>query len=490
MSFITADRKQIDLIGYSLDDFVEKDSKARFVVDIVEKLNTKEIEESYSAQGGEAYDPKIMLAIWFFSYSESETSTRKIENNCKKNMDYIYVSANLRPDHSTLSRFRKRHLEVLGKYFVEIIRIAQKKGLSEFKEIAIDGSKIRSASSKKKSMKEETISRYIKAIEKDIDNYLQEVEKEEDLGELEKLKIKKEKLEGAKEKLQERKKDIKKDNRGSHQVNIEEADAYMMETAGRVSFPGYNAQLSVDTKTQLIVAAEVVQDRNDEKQFSRQHKKVEENLGQSVDREYVADGGYKSLEQLKYIAENKIEAYLRSSSKQRTKEEILKTRKKITRGDFKYDKDKDSYICPAGKELKLYRIENNIFFKGKKYRTKQCTGCELLKLCLANNNKKGHREIRRDNREIYAEMMNQKMQTEQAKKILFRRRTTVEPVIGNIKSNMGNNRFRLKGLNNVNGEFYLMCIGHNINKLYNLLVFIFLLCTTSKNPKYDYIVLN
>jgi hypothetical protein len=82
------------------------------------------------------------------------------------------------------------------------------------------------------------------------------------------------------------------------------------------------------------------------------------------------------------------------------------------------------------------------------------------------------------------------MQTEQAKKILFRRRTTVEPVIGNIKSNMGNNRFRLKGLNNVNGEFYLMCIGHNINKLYNLLVFIFLLCATSKNPKYDYIVLN
>lgn len=490
MSFITSDRKQIEMIGYSIDDFVDKESKARFIVDIVERLNIKEIEESYSSQGGEAYEPKIMLAIWFFSYSESETSTRKIENNCKKNMDYIYVSANLRPDHSTLSRFRKKHIGVLGKYFVEIIKIAQEKGLSEFKEIAIDGSKIRSASSKKKSMKEETINRYINAIEKDIDKYLQEVEKEEDRRELEKLKSKKEKLEEAKKILQERKKDIKKDNRASHQINIEETDAYMMEAAGRVSFPGYNTQLSVDTKTQLIVAAEVVQDRNDEKQFSRQHKKVEENLGQSVNREYVADGGYKSLEQLEYIAENKIEAYVRSSVKQRTKEEILKTREKITRGDFKYDEDKDSYVCPSGKELKLYRIEKNNSFKGKKYITKQCTGCELLKLCLASNNKKGHREIRRDNREIYAEMINQKMQTEQAKEILFRRRTTVEPVIGNIKSNMGNSRFRLKGLANVNGEFYLMCIGHNINKLYNLLVFIFLLYTISKNPKNYHIVRN
>ena len=82
------------------------------------------------------------------------------------------------------------------------------------------------------------------------------------------------------------------------------------------------------------------------------------------------------------------------------------------------------------------------------------------KLCLFSQNKNGYREIKRDNREIYAEIMNEKMQTEHAKEMLVRRRITIEPVFGNIKWNMGNSRFRLKGLDNVNGEFYLMCIGH------------------------------
>jgi transposase len=486
MSFITADRRQMDIIGYSIDDFVEKESKARFIIEIVEKLNTKEIEEDYSEQGGEAFDPKIMLAIWFFSYSESETSTRKIENNCKKNLDYIYVSANLRPDHSTLSRFRKRHLGVIGKYFVEIIKMAREKGISEFKQIAIDGSKIRAVSSKKKSMKEATIARYIKAIESDIEKYMDEVSREEVQEEVAKLKNKKEKLEEAKRILQNRKEGIKKDNRESHQINIEETDAYMMEVAGKTSYPGYNAQLGVDTKTQLIVSAEVVQDRNDEKQFSRQHKEIEQTIGKSETREYVADGGYKSLEQLEYIAKNEIKAYVGNSSEPRTKEEIIKSNKKITRKDFRYDEDKDVYICPEGKELKVSRRENNNYFRGKKYRTKQCDGCGLMKLCLGVHNKNAQREIRRDDREIYAEMMNQKMKTEQAKKMLITRRTTVEPVIGNIKSNMRNSRFRLKGLKNVNGEFYLMCIGHNINKLYKMLVFIFFINIISRKYKYAF----
>jgi len=475
MGFITANRKQIDLIGYSIDDFVEKGSKARFVVEIIEELETRELIEDYSEQGGEAYDPKIMLATWFFSYSESVTSTRKIEKNCGKNLDFIYVSANLRPDHSTLSRFRQRHLKVLGKYFVEIIKIAKKKGLSDFKEIAIDGSKMRAVSSKKKSMKEETVERYIKAIEKDIDNYMQEVSKEEEQETLIKLRNKKKKLEEVKKELQNRKKGIKKDNRESHQINLEETDACMMEGAGRVSYPGYNAQVSVDTKTQIIVAAEVVQDRNDKKQFSRQHKNIERNLGKSEIREYVTDGGYKSLEQLEYIVENKIEAYVASPARQRTKKEIIMTGKKITKEDFRYDKENDNYICPAGKKLKFQTIENNKSFKGKKYRTKGCHSCKLMKLCLSERNKSGYRELRRDDREICVEIMKQKMQTERADKILLRRRTTVEPAIGNIKSNMGNNRFRLKGLENVNGEFKLMCIGHNINKLYKLLVFLFFL---------------
>ena len=153
MGFIKGNREQLGLLGYSLDDFVERDSKARFIVKIVDALDTRELYSRYSSQGADAIDPKVQLATWFMGYCESITSSRKLEYNCKKNLDFIYISTNLQPDHTSLSRFRKRHLDLIPKYFTEIIRKAYSQGLSDFKEIAIDGTKLPSVSSKKKSMR-------------------------------------------------------------------------------------------------------------------------------------------------------------------------------------------------------------------------------------------------------------------------------------------------------------------------------------------------
>ena len=181
MSFIKGDRKQIGFIGYSLDDFVEKDSKARFIANIVERIDTRNLYMRYSDQGGEAFDPKIMLATWFLGYCESITTTRKLEYNCKKNLDFIYISANLQPDHCSLSRFRQKHLDLMPDYFVEIIKQAYKMGISDFQRISIDGTKLRSVSSKKKSMKSEALEDLIKAVEQDISEYMSELEEEEKL---------------------------------------------------------------------------------------------------------------------------------------------------------------------------------------------------------------------------------------------------------------------------------------------------------------------
>jgi transposase len=141
MGFIPYDRNQFDMLGYSLDDFVPQDAKCRYIVELVARLDLDPLREYYSTQGADSFDPALMLAIWFFSYSEGESSTRRIKEKCYRDMHYIYVSANLRPDHTSLSRFRKTHLDLMSDYFVQLVHIAQAEGISDFSEISTDGSR-------------------------------------------------------------------------------------------------------------------------------------------------------------------------------------------------------------------------------------------------------------------------------------------------------------------------------------------------------------
>lgn len=480
MSFITSNRNQFNLIGHCIDDFVDQDSKCRYIVKIVDQLDLSDLYNNYSSQGGEAYDPKIMLSTWFLGYCEQVISTRKLEYNCKKNLEFIYVSGNLKPDHCSLSRFRKRNLNLLSKYFVEIIKLANKQGMIDFNEIAIDGSKHQAVSSKKKSFKQRELNEYLKAVEKDIEIYMNKLEEELDDSEKEKyqkqiikLKNRKEKLQKANAVLETRKSKIKKEYQESHQVNVEEPDACMMD-----GFSGYNVQIGVDTKTQLIVSADVVQDRNDQKQFSLQHKRIKDNIKGAIcstegQRVYIADGGYSSYEQISYIATNGIEAYIPVIKDSKTSEEIIENCERVRVSDFRYDEKSNCYVCPTGKILHVKNRKRNKCFQGNVYQTDECIDCLLKNNCLDMRNKTDSRTIRRDERQVYYEMMNKRMRTERGKEMMKKRRTTVEPVIGNLKSNMGYGRFRLRGLENVNGEFILMCIGHNLNKMFRFLLFYF-----------------
>jgi transposase len=118
MKFFAANRSQQNLLGYSVEDFAKSDAKSHFIVKTVSQLKLGELYNRYSNQGGEAYPPDMMLALWFYAYSEGNTSTRQIEKLCHYDTRYIYVSCNLRPDHTTLSRFRQNNLDLLENYFI------------------------------------------------------------------------------------------------------------------------------------------------------------------------------------------------------------------------------------------------------------------------------------------------------------------------------------------------------------------------------------
>ncbi|MBN1480744.1 IS1182 family transposase [candidate division KSB1 bacterium] len=486
MGFIPYDRNQIDLLGYCLDDFVPGDAKCRYVVELVNRLDLTSLIERYSTQGADSFDPVLMLATWFFSYSEGESSTRRIEEKCYRDTHYMYMSANLRPDHTSLSRFRKTHLDLMSDYFVQLVQMAQADGVSDFKEISTDGSKFQASCSSKQNKSSDALQKKIDAIRSDIDAYMARCDLAEinDLDEddiksirekIKQLEAKEQLLKERQDQLEERKKELKPESRDKHTINLVEPDAPMMSKIdGAKGGAAYNCQVSVDVDSYLILANDTVQDRNDKNQFLPQFEMINNNLGYDPHRKYNSDSGYFNLEPLEYIFENNIDAVFNDPSPQMRSShtsvtpitELVEQDRKLTRSDFRYDSDGNYYECPAGRKLPFVRRKKETKSCYDLYRCDNCEGCSLQEKCLGKRNASKCRNIRRDTREPYAERMSDILKSENAKERLKHRAMTVEPVFGNLKENLGFRRFHLRGLSQVKGEFNLMCIGHNINILF------------------------
>ena len=489
MNFISNDRNQTNLIGYCLDDFVPKDAKCRLIVSLVKELNLKKLYSRYSSQGNPAFEPSNMISTWFLAYCAGETRTRKVEDLCKRDLHFIYISANLQPDHTSLSRFRKANLDLMIEYFTQLVLLIKKKNLAQFKDIAIDGTKIQASGSKNKSLTEEGLSRELKRIRQQIKHYLEECEFNDEEQDTDITKVRK-KIKALKKKEQQlvqhdreikkRKKKLKSEHRKNHRINLTEPEAFLMNKVnGSQKLPAYNAQVSIDTKTQIIAVNNVIQDRNDAHQFKQQHKNVESNLGRDPDREYTTDSGYHSLGQLEYVEENQIKAIIadkspksRSQSKP-VKQKDIKDKNKFDRSDFTYNKQEDYYQCPAGNKLVYIDKIKNHGRRSRRYKCFDCDRCKYRLKCLPQKSHDNFRQIVRDEKEYLAEKMYQKTQTDYGKNKLIQRKYTIEGVFGNLKENLGFRRFRLRGLSSVQGEFNLMCIAHNINKIYILFIQLF-----------------
>ncbi len=484
MGFLSNDRSTLQLSTTDLSHLIADNDKCRFVVDFVSRLDLSSLYGSYKSQGGDAYDPAILLATWFYAYSEGIDSTRVLEKLCKRDLCYIYVSAHLTPDHCALSRFRRRHLELLPLYFEQLLQMALDQSLSDFGEINIDGSKIKASASKKRSKNAEQLERLLEKTRQSIDSYLQRCESEDTQGDeqdLEALRREKDRLEQFEEKilqsqqdLQIRQSTLKPEYREAHKINFTDPDARMMAS---IKAPGYNAQAAVDSSSYLIVATDVVCEANDTQQFAPMHQRTETLLPEDPQRRYNMDAGYHSFEQFEYIDQHHIDAVIADPKRENRAnpiaptplEELLQNDQKIERSDFFFDAQNDVYQCPNGQKLSFQRHFKRGKTYGQTYQASSCENCPLEKRCLPPKNRSGVKQIHRQEREPLAEAMRDKLQTPEAKQRLKTRMTTVEPVFGNLKANLGFTSFRLRGEKQVKGEFMLMAIAHNLNILYRLL---------------------
>jgi transposase len=463
-------KKQTMLLPPSLEDYVPLSHLARVVDEVVEALDTKEIEDKYSDLGQNTYHPKIQLKLLFYGYATGNRSGRKIAQMCESDTAYIYLAQMYRPDFRTINDFRKNNLYQIKDYFVEVVRMCKGLGMVKMGEISIDGTKIKANAAKRRTKDKKGYERWLEGIEERIQKILQEageIEEEEDrlYGKDKRGDELPEEIR-TKDKLRKKIKEVMETlNTEKEKRNLTDPDArFMRDGRGRIDI-NYNGQIAV-SQDQVILAAEVINEPNDRGALKEILEQAEANIGEEME-EVIADSGYSSYDDYEYLQKEGKTGYIPDQYLDEIKQgEYQKEENRYHLENFIYDKEKGIYICPEGKELRFYKRRDSESGKRKRrgdiYRGIGCGECGVRELCT----KQKARTIWREERRELLEDMRKRLLSEEGKAKYKKRLYTVEPPFGNLKHNLGYRSFLLRGLEKVDGEFKLMCIGHNLKKMY------------------------
>ena len=449
------DQKQQFLLPLNLEEFVSENHIARVLNEIIDIVDISAIESTYSDNGCPAYHPRLLLKILLYGYLINIRSSRKIEEMTQTDTAFMYLAAMQKPDFHTICRFRSTHLDSIKEIFSQVVTFCKEMDLIG-SSISIDGTKVKANASPRQSKSSD-------AIEKEIDKILRESietdEREDEIygdstpyrmpEELVDKKYRLEKIKAAKKKMDEEK--VKK-------VNITDTDAKIMKHKDGSKKPSYNCQVAVDEKEQIIVAADLVDEENDLHQIKPMIENVKETLGYKP-KIVLADAGYFSYDNVKFLLDEEIDAYIPDNFYE--VEKRGKT-KKFRKSLFTYDDKKDCYYCPAAFEIPFTRIQKREDEPDLRYYVcKHCSLCVLKNACTESKN----RTITRDPREYLMEDMRAKLNTEEGTEQYQKRMCTVEPVFGQMKQDRGFREFLLRGKRKTKIEFLMMCTVHNIKKI-------------------------
>jgi transposase len=463
--FRTCDLEQVFLLPPSLQDWLPEDHLARFIADVTDQLDLSEIVAVYARKDGRgmaAYHPAMMVRMLLYGYCRGVVSSRKIERATHEDVAFRYLAADQHPDHDTIADFRQTHLENLAGLFTQALQLCDKAGLIKLGHVAIDGSKLKANASKHKAMSYDRMAAKEKQLQEEVDKLLAQAaqtDAEEDAqygkgkrgdelpeelarreSRLKKIAAAKAALEqeareravakkaAAEARLEERKK--QEEERGKKfggrppqvpdpeqakpepkaQRNFTDAESrIMLDGATKSIVQGYNAQIAVDSHSQIIVAAALTQEANDKQQLAPMLAQVEQNLGRKPEHA-TADTGYFSEAA---VADPRAEGIDLLVPPERQKHSELSGTNPPIAAD----------AAPAQAE--------------------ESTAAKSA-----------------------AETMRDKLSTEAGRAVYKMRKAVVEPVFGQIKEVRGLRSLSMRGMEKAAQEWQIICLTHNLLKLF------------------------
>ena len=448
VEFIPIDRDTPYMFPPSVQDYLPEDHLARFVVDIVDQLDLNHLSAVYSGRGSKPFHPAMLVALLFYGYSTGVFSSRKLEKASHDSIAFRYVCANSNPDHDTINSFRKRFSKELAALFVEILVVAEALGLVKLGTVSLDGTKIKANASKHKALSWDYANRLEAQLKQEVEELMRLAE-EADQGSLpeemdipEELQRREQRLlaiaqakeeikarsqarfedeqAAYEEKLAKREARAKETGkkprgkppqpptagpRGKDQVSLTDSDSRIMPTSGGGFEQAYNAQAGVDVETHLIVEQHVTQHCNDKQEIEPALEAIGDLPAALGEvKKLLADTGYFSAANVEKCIEGGMLPFI---PEKRQNHNLPLTER------FGEDPEPPPNATPV-------------------------------------------------------QAMRHRLQTQEGNAVYAARKATVETVFGIVKEVLGFRQFLLRGLDSVQAEWSLVCIGWNLKRMHAL----------------------
>jgi transposase len=465
-------RNQTALFPETLEGYVDKDNPVRFIDAFVDSLNLENLGFKHSIPaevGRPPYNPSDLLKLYIYGYLNQIRSSRKLERECRRNLEVMWLMKKLTPDFKTIADFRKDNVDCVKGVFKEFVKLCISLDLYGAKCIAVDGTKFKAVNSLDKNFNRKNLAYRIKIIDEHVSRYLTEIE-EEDRKEAQANSKHADLLQEKVQKLMKRKEEYsellrKLQESKQNEVSLVDPDCRLMKNRGRIE-PCYNGQVAVDDKNHLIVYYNMTNAPADNCQLSSMAIGAKEMLG-AKNIEAVADKGYFSFVQIKDCVDNGIIPYVPEQNRYGVgfvKRKGVPTREYHV-DKFIYDMGTDTFVCPAGNKLVFSYLDHAHQKNIRVYRTDACFSCEFF-MTKCTLNKHGRTLWRWEHAEVLDELR-ARMLREPEKLAL--RKSLVEHPFGTMKRAFNQGYLLLKGLRKVSGEVGFTMLVYNMRRVLNIL---------------------
>jgi transposase len=460
------DREQSTLFPECLEDWICEDNPVRAIDVFVDELNLAELGfggVDPEATGRPSYHPSVVLKLYIYGYLNRVQSSRRLEREAGRNVEVMWLTRRLVPDHKTIADFRKDNGPAIRKVCTRFVALCRELGLLTKASVAIDGSKFKAVNTRDKNFTRAKMERRLEQIEESVARYLSQLDTADRQEPSEALTAK---VADLKEKLaklaseMERLKAIEKEMLTSldQQISLTDPDSRSMATSGRGSgVVGYNVQIAVDTEHHLIVTHEVTNTGSDRSQLAKIAVRAK-NVLHAEHLDAVADRGYFNSPEILACEQANITVTLPKPMTSGAKADG-----RFGKQDFVYLPTEDVYRCPAGEKL-TYRFTGEEAGKMlRHYWTTACSTCPLKSQCTPAS----LRRITRWEHEHVLEAVQQRL--DKNPQAMRQRRETAEHPFATLKMRMGATHFLMKRLPKVATEMALHVLAYNLTRVMNIM---------------------
>jgi len=439
----------------SLHEWLPEDHLARFVADLVPSLELSEFYASYEEKDGRgqaAYHPVMMVRLLIYGYCIGVVSSRQIEKRTYEDVAFRYLSADEHPDHTTINEFRKRHLKALSGLFLQALQLCQAAGLVKMGHVALDGTKKQANASKHKAMSYGRMGEAEAKLKAEIEDLLQRAEaadvaedEKERQGFSDKLPKELARRESRLKKIQEAKAALEAEAR-------EKAEQEKASVEARIA-----ARQKQEEETGKKMGGHPPQVPDPEQ--AKPEDKAQRNFT-DPDSRIMPDGAHKGSFVQAYNAQIAVDAEAQI----------------IVAAEVRQEANDKQQLAPMLEQVQqntgvkpVASSEDAGYWSPEQVADKRVAGIDLH--VATGRDKHGIAEETAPSTDATTEatalnQMKQKLQTEAGRAIYKMRKAIVEPVFGQIKECRNFRRFSLRGLENVRAEWKLVCLTHNILKLF------------------------